>query len=251
MATRNPTGSSRPAPAPARAKGRGAAAEPEVCPKCHGAGFMLTDRGAAPCACRREADLMRSWRMARIPKKFLGKTIDSFEAKTAPQKQIVQAARGFVQAFAGMDADSPAKGMWLRGKEGTGKTHIAVATLKEVIGRGHSGLYWNVPELFLELRRLMAEKAEMTEADLFDEALRTDLLVLDDLGAERTSDYVLDRLYVMINGRYQNDLATIITTNRTPDELRAQIGPRIVSRLCEMTAELIFPDGDYRRMNMR
>ena len=89
------------------------------------------------------------------------------------------------------------------------------------------------------------------EADLFDEALGCDLLVLDDLGAERTSEYVLDRLYVLINGRYQNDTATIITTNRTMEELRGQLGPRILSRICEMCVPLEFPEGDYRRLNMK
>ena len=116
---------------------------------------------------------------------------------------------------------------------------------------GYTGLYWNVPELFLELRRLMSDDVDKTEADLFDEAAEADLLVLDDLGAERVSDYVVDRLYVLINGRYENDTATIITTNRTVEELRAQIGARIASRICEMCVQMEFPQGDYRLMNLK
>lgn len=225
--------------------------EPALCERCGGSGFVLSDRGASPCECRQHAELLQAWRLARVPRKFLGKTLEGFSARTSQQKQIVGGARDFVNTFHGQDEDHPAKGLWLCGKEGTGKTHIAVAILKEVVGRGYTGLYWNVPELFLELRRLMDSSAETNEAELFDHALRVDLLVLDDLGAERTSDYVLDRLYVLINGRYQNDNATVITTNRTAEELRAQIGPRITSRLCEMCVPMDFPEGDYRRLNLK
>lgn len=239
-------------PVPGRNSSKTQKQAPPVCEKCGGSGYVLTERGAVPCACLREIELQRAWKLARVPKKFLGKTLDSFVARTPAHKLIVRSAASFIQTFHGHTGeDHPAKGLWMQGREGTGKTHIAIAILKEVIARGYTGLYWNVPELFLELRRLMAEKAELTEADLFDEALRADLVVLDDLGAERTSDYVLDRLYLMINGRYQNDKATIITTNRTKEELRTQVGPRILSRICEMCVEMEFPDGDYRRLNMR
>jgi DNA replication protein DnaC len=191
-----------------------------------------------------------SFRLARIPKKFLSKSLDTFSARETRQKDILLAAKSFLQTFRGNTHDDPAKGLLLIGKEGTGKTHVAVAVLKEVICKGFTGLYWNVPELFLELRRLINGSSELAEADLFDEAKRVDLLVLDDLGAERTSEYVMDRLYVLINGRYQNDTATIITTNCTLDELRNQIGARIVSRICEMCVPVEFPREDYRIKHM-
>ena len=97
----------------------------------------------------------------------------------------------------------------------------------------------------------MNEQSDETEADLFDEAREVDLLVLDDLGAEKTSEYVTDRLYVLINGRYEYDKATLVTTNRSLKELQQQVGPRIVSRLCEMCVPIEFPPEDYRMRHLR
>ncbi|MGI8905765.1 MAG: ATP-binding protein [Candidatus Sumerlaeaceae bacterium] len=223
----------------------------DACPQCSGLGYLLTPKGAVPCQCRQQADLQRALVLARIPRKFLGKSLTGFAVKNPRQKEILHFAKDFLKTFRGNEADHPGKGLLMTGKEGTGKTHVAIAILREVIEKGYTGLYWNVPELFLELRRRMDEKSEEKEGELFDHAKRVDLLVLDDLGAERTSEYVLDRLYVLINGRYQNDTATIITTNRTIPELKTQIGPRITSRICEMCMSIEFPEGDYRTRNMK
>jgi DNA replication protein DnaC len=97
----------------------------------------------------------------------------------------------------------------------------------------------------------MGNSTDIDEGSILDEAIETQLLVLDDLGAEKASEYVLDRLYLIINGRYENDLPTLITTNLGLEQLRQQVGPRIVSRISEMCMPIDFPSGDYRLKNLR
>lgn len=221
----------------------------EVCPKCHGTGFIITDRGAEPCECREEQLYQERLRQARIPQKFLAKSLASFVARDKTRKSLLLHAQGFIETF-NPKVVGETRGLLLKGIIGSGKTHIATAILSEVIKKGYSGLYYNVPELLNALRDTYSRDAEEAEARIIDKAADVELLVLDDLGAESTSGWVRDRLYLIINRRYENLKATIVTTNLDEGELRQQVGERIVSRINEMCHTLEFPGEDYRRKKL-
>jgi len=199
-------------------------------------------------------------RQARIPKKFLSKTIDGFHADIKARKEVVKAARDYVSYFC-MNKGERVDGVLLQGRVGSGKTHVAVGMLREIIDHGHTGLYCNVPEFFKEVRATYGAISGPDESELIDETRGADILVLDDLGVEGRildpvrdrSKWLCERLYLIINGRYEADKPIIVTTNCSLESLTGQLDERTVSRLLEMTRRrfAVFPDADYRKMHLK
>ena len=214
------------------------------CPKCQGYGFILSDLEATPCGCRKHQLVAQRLTQARIPRKFLNKTLDNFSGGGKICKEVLKAARDYVKGF---HLREEMKGLRIFGVVGSGKSHIAVAILKEIIKKGYTGLYFNVPELLQKIRESYSSESDEGEAGILDMVSETDLLVLDDLGADAASGWVRDRLYLLINRRYETNKPTIVTTSFDLEELRTQLGKRIVSRLCEMCSEFEdLPSEDYR-----
>mgnify|MGYP000385529119 CR=1 FL=1 len=140
------------------------------------------------------------------------------------------------------------KGILYFGNYGTGKTHLAAAILQDVIGQGHTGVFMSVPELISKIRASWSN--ETNEGDMIDIISEADLVVMDDLGAENTKDWVRERLFVIINRRYEAMLPTIFTTNCNMKELRQKVGGRIHSRLMEMCKGIKLTGDDYRKCNL-
>lgn len=235
------------------------------CPKCNDSGYIIDfeTSTATPCDCgildRIEGS--RRARGARIPPKFAKKDFQNYSfhppansgVKGNPQtaaarKEILTVAEAYARGFNREENE----GFILRGPTGCGKTHIAVAILKSVIRRGFTGVYFNFTDLLSRIRDSYQEDGTETEGTLLNIVDHCDLLVLDDVGAERPSEFVRDRLYLIINRRYENARPIIITTNLDDDELRERVGERTASRLCEMCAIPFpaFPQQDYRRAMM-
>lgn len=164
------------------------------------------------------------------------------------REELKSNAKSYAKTFS-RDED---RGIVLYGGTGTGKTHLAVGMLKEIINRGYSGVYYNVTELLNDLRSSYSKDSDLTEHSLLERIHTADIVVFDDVGAEAPSNWVLDRLYLMFNRRYENAKPVIITTNCTRGELKERVGERITSRLYEMCFPLgKFPEEDYRYANLR
>jgi DNA replication protein DnaC len=183
---------------------------------------------------------------ARIPRRFWNKTLKSFETGDRTRKRLVTDAEHYIKGF-NFKVEFP-RGLLMLGEVGSGKSHLAVAILREVIRKGYTGLYYNSPDLLRDIRATFDDAAPMREDDLLEEITGVDLLILDDLGAENVSGFVLDRFYLIVNKRYEGCKPIIVTTNLDEETLRARLGDRILSRLDEMCERFgPFPKEDYRR----
>lgn len=136
-------------------------------------------------------------------------------------------------------------GLMMIGPYGCGKTHLAAAILHQSAENGIPGMFVVAPDLLALIRS--SYRAGDGRADaIVDAAKNTPLLVLDDLGAEKASEWVKEQIYMLVNHRYEHMLPTVITTNNSGPELEKELGRRTLSRLAEMTVPIKISAGDYR-----
>jgi DNA replication protein DnaC len=194
--------------------------------------------------------LRQRFKRARIPRRYAAKTLGTFDNRSSPiLKILVRDAGQYIKGF-NFEMDYP-RGLLMVGPVGCGKSHMAIAILREIIRKGYSGLYYNSPDLFRDIRATFSKGSLITEDDLLEEVTTIDMLVFDDIGAEMCTDFVLDRFYLIINERYTGCKPVIITTNLTHEELESRLGKRIYSRIIEMCEKFSeFPDKDWRLDHM-
>lgn len=143
--------------------------------------------------------------------------------------------------------DGTGSGIFMTGATGLGKTHLSLAIANRVIERGYSAIYGSVPEL---LRMLNNEQFGRSDKDTMSLLTGCELLILDDLGAENTTEYSLSLLYEIINARVNRSIPMIVSTNFNTKELKAQYNDRICSRLLSMDI-LEFVGSDNRMKIIR
>src|SRR5215472_13561200 len=198
----------------------------ENCTLCRGTGWKMVPRpdGAAgrvavACDCGMQERAGRLMERARIPKRYEHCDFESYVTDLADGKtwttqhaQSLKNAKLLTQAFVRDYPTSAEKGLLLMGPSGAGKTHLAVAALKELIRRGHAGLFCDYRELLKEIQASYNPASESTEMGILEPIRIVEVLVLDDLGASRPSDWVRDIVEIVLNARYNKNLATLITT---------------------------------------
>jgi len=229
--------------------------EPEpTCPLgvCDGSGWILGPEDVArPCECRAPRLARRRARgvASAIPQRFRGASFDrppvSDMARDKGRAPVVKAVREFTESID--DRLAEGRGLWLVGDVGTGKTTLAMIVSKAAVEAGHTVAIYSLPRLLARIRRTYdAETGEDSYLEFFHRLTSVDLLHIDDLGAQKSSDWVLEQLYAIVDERYAAERAMVVTSNLGYEELREQIGPRVVSRLTEMCQELPLYGEDLR-----
>jgi DNA replication protein DnaC len=138
------------------------------------------------------------------------------------------------------------KGLYFCGGVGTGKTHLAVAVMNELIRRKRTpSLFVTVPELLDNLRETYNKPGRNLD-EWMDAVQNAEFLVLDDLGSERPTEWVRERIFVIVNHRYREALPTVFTSNIGPKDLAAQLGERTASRIIAMCDWIALEGDDYR-----
>ena len=234
------------------------------CSLCNGSGWIIKEQEdgssiAGRCSCyliRRKVTLQKE---GNIPKRYIHCTLENF--KTHPtnsslnptKAQLTPAmAKEVIQEF--INGYTPKnRGLLLMGNCGVGKTHLAVALILALMKtKGVSCLFYDFRDLLNEIKASYKSNAKTLESNILRPVLEKEVVVLDELGAEKITEWTRDTLNFIINKRYNDNKTTIITSNwldETEEEeetLKDRIGYRLRSRLYEMCRVIEIVGQDYR-----
>jgi DNA replication protein DnaC len=238
---------------------------------------------AVPCDCSNLDRSERALQRARVPERYRHCDFENYETDndienvsreqmSAYNRSLLQAklvVQRFAEEFLPVAEARTEHGLLLMGPCGVGKTHLAVAAMKAIVLRGHSGLYYDYRELLKAIQDSYNPESNATEMGVLDPVLKAEILVLDDVGSSKPSPWALETVGHILNTRYNEKRVTLLTTNyldadssvaaapaprvagmrapTTDDSLAERVGRRIRSRLYEMcrTVEIFAPD--YRK----
>ena len=224
-----------------------------ACALCDDTGWRPVDdngtRRVVRCECWRDGVGRQRLADANIPRRYQHCTLENFAAYNESLERAVAQARLVVESFPVVS-----RGLFLEGQPGVGKTHLAVATLRRLLlEKGVPCLFCDVQDLLRQLQATFDRQSGMSELDLLQPVLATEVALLDDLGGRQFSPWVEETLSYIVTTRYNENRATLVTTNYMddgPDELgatlKARIGPRVHSRLYEMCHPVRVKAEDFR-----
>jgi DNA replication protein DnaC len=239
------------------------------CADCNGTGFSIVTKDgrefAQRCACQagaRSSGAADPVARCRIPPRYEHCTLESFEPGNASLSAALEKALSFCAGYPHL-GDDEGLGLLFCGDNGVGKTHLAVAVLRELVAnRGARGQFWDFHELIREIKSSYDPETKTTELMVLEPVVDADVLLLDDLGAWKMTDWMNDTLFYILNSRYMAKRPTVITTNyqdvtreealaadplRRREFLVERIGQRLRSRLMEMCLVVRVTGSDHRQ----
>lgn len=227
-------------------------AEPAVCQFCFGTGMeVVPGKGARRCRCRTQNNQAKLLEAARIPRRYNECSLQNYYPVKGNGTQL----RAFNYAFR-LVREYPAvdRGLLFMGTCGVGKTHLSVAILRGLIEKGIPSLFYEFGSLLKEIQNSYNVISQTSELKVLAPVFEAEVLVLDELGASKPTDWVRDTMMQIINTRYNDKKLTIFTTNyldgrRTEKDetLEDRIGVRLRSRLFEMCKTVQIEGEDYRK----
>jgi len=190
----------------------------------------------------RQDRIRQLFSVSRLGERFAECRFETFVARPGTELAL-KMMRRYCDEFDLWNGIAPM--LW--GPPGSGKSHLAAAVTHELIRRGKTVVFQSVPELLTRIRGTYGDDARESERDVMTALMDCDLLVLDDLGAERVTDWVQDTMFRLVDGRYRATKPIMVTTNLEPRELAAVLGIRMADRLVEMTIPVQLQATSYRQ----
>ena len=220
---------------------------------------------AEPCECRFERRVSSLLERAHIPRRYQHCSFESYEAQFPGADRSLAEARLRAQGFVdGYPVTTEGRGLLMTGSIGVGKTHLAVGILQSlIVEKGVKGLFCDYRELLKEIQHSYNPQVLTTELDILRPVFEAEVLVLDELGASKPTEWVWDTVAHILNTRYNDKRTTIITTNYADqppggvatgpqramrdETLGDRIGERMRSRLAEMCVVVEMRGTDFRQ----